>query len=283
MRPASVRYGTVILDAFDEVVKRREARLNVPGWYPEFPDVSRAARRCAELAEWADELRAWLDRRGVAHIDLDGELTTDRFIALAAVLGTPQPETSPEVARFVDDGVVLNLSPALKWSASTAYEPFSWSAVRLHTEGSARPPAQQPRYLMFHCIEPGSPTTGDQTVLVSMADVRERLSDEQAGILSTVRFDRGAEAAPLVRADSPVFCFRDYGAEEIPWTCSRAGVSPGQVVQAIVHLAIAMYTAPCFGVDWVRNALVVIDNQRFFHGRTKGAGVHRHLRRIRVG
>lgn len=283
MRQGTAISGTVILDAFEEVVKCREARLQVPRWYPEFPGAPRAARRCAEMTEWADELRAWLDESGVAHIELDDQLTTGRYISLARILGDPQPETSSEVARFVDEGVVLNLSPVLEWSSDRAYEPFSWSAVRLHSEGSARPPAQQPRYIMLHCVEPGSPATGDQTILVSMADVYQGLSDEQVGILSAVRLGRCEDAAPLVQASSSVFCFRDFGGDEIRWTCSRTGVSPGQVVQAIVDLAIALYTAPCFGVHWARHALVAIDNHRFFHGRTRGFGVNRHLRRIRVG
>src|ERR1035438_2930945 len=95
MRPTNAISGTVILDAFEEVVKCREARLHVPRWYSEFPGVSRAARRCTEMVDWVNELRAWLNKSGVAHIELDDQLTTDRFIALASALGNPQPETSP--------------------------------------------------------------------------------------------------------------------------------------------------------------------------------------------
>jgi alpha-ketoglutarate-dependent taurine dioxygenase len=283
MRPADVISGTVILDTFEEVVKCRDARLHVPRWYSGYPGAPHTARRRAEMAEWGNELRSWLDESGVAQVELDGQLTAGQLIALASGLGDPQPETSSEVAQFVDEGVVLNLSPALKWSADRAYEPFSWSAVRLHSEGSVRPPSQQPRYIIFQCVEPGSPTTGDQTILVSMADVHQRLSDEQREILASVRLGHREDAAPLLQASSPVFCFRDFGADEIRWTCSKAGVSPGQVVQSMVDLVIAMYTVPCFGVHWTRHALVTIDNKRFFHGRTRGVGVHRHLRRIRVG
>ncbi len=258
--------------------------MHVTSWYPEIPGLSRLPLRCAEAVEHADELRARLDADGVAHLEFDGLLTTDQFVALARRLGDPQPETAAEVARFVDGGVVLNLAPALEWSTDRAFEPFSWSAVRLHTEGSARPRRRQPRYVMLHCVEPGSPTTGDQTVLVSMADVRERLTDEQMGVLSAVRLDDVDDASPLAPAVTPpIFCFRDFGADEIQWVCTRSETDPEDVAQAIVDLAFAMYTAPCFGVHWARHALVVVDNYRFFHGRTRGAGAHRHLRRIRVG
>lgn len=283
MRPVNSISGIVILDEFEELVKCREARLHVSRWYPELPGISGVARGCAETMQWVDELRARLGESGVAHVELDGQLPADRFIALAAAFGDPQPETSAEVARFVDDGIVLNLSPALEWSSDGAFEPFSWSAVRLHSEGSTRPTAQQPRYIMLHCVEPGSPTTGDQTILISMADVCARLTDEQAAILSTVRLGSSDDAAPLMRASPPVLCFRDFGGAEIRWTCAQPSASPRQVVHSIVALAIAMYTAPCYGVHWTRHALTVIDNHRFFHGRTRGAGVHRHLRRIRIG
>lgn len=246
--------------------------------------MSRIALRCAEAVEHVGELRARLDADGVANLELDGLLTTNQFIALARALGDPQPETAAEVARFVDGGVILNLAPALKWSADPASEPFSWSAVRLHTEGSARPRRRQPRYVMLHCVEPGSPTTGDQTVLVSMADVRKRLTDEQMAVLSAVRLDDLDDASVFAPATTPpIFCFRDFGADEMRWVCSRPGIDPTEVAKAIVALAVGMYTAPCFGVHWARHALVVIDNRRFFHGRTRGAGTHRHLRRIRVG
>jgi alpha-ketoglutarate-dependent taurine dioxygenase len=240
--------------------------------------------RCSEAVERARELRARLDAEGVTHLELDGLLTTDQFVALARTLGDPQPETAAEIARFVDDGVVLNLTPALEWSADVALVPFSWSAVRLHTEGSARPRRVQPRYVMLHCVEPGSPTTGDQTIMVSMADVRERLTNEQMAVLSAVRLDDLDDASPLAPAVAPpTFCFRDFGADEIRWVCSRPEINPDDIERAIVDLAVGMYTAPCFGVRWARHALVVIDNHRFFHGRTRGAGAHRHLRRIRVG
>jgi len=279
--PTATTHGTLVLDRFAKLVQCREARLNVAHWYPEPPGLQRFPVSRAELVERAGELRARLDAGGVAHLELDGALTTDRFVALARELGDPQPETAAEVSRFVEGDVLLNLSPALQWSADTALEPFSWSAVRLHSEGSARPRGRQPRYILLYCVEPGSPTTGDQTVLVSMADVRARLTDEQMAVLSAVRLDGVDDAAPL--ACGPSFCFRDFGADELRWTCSVPGVEPEDVRRAIVALTIALYTAPCFGAQWSRHALLVIDNQRFFHGRTRGAGEYRHLRRIRVG
>lgn len=235
----------------------------------------------------ADALLDNLRRRGLAVLHMDEPLTDDRFLAFGSLLGSPQPETDPAVQQYVSHGVVLNLVSEYGVTSDVNLQPFAANFLALHSEGSGRPAARQPRFIVLMCCEPGSPTMA-RTVLVPMARVAGRLAAEHRDALARTRYRRN-QAGPWICRESagrPVFSFRDFAADTLEWV-HEDGLSPGDVNAAIRALLAAMY-APglASGVRWAPGMLVVIDNTRFFHGRTAGraaaAGARRHLKRLRI-
>ncbi len=231
-------------------------------------------------------LLAGLGRRGLAVAALDRPLTNDRFLALGALLGRAMPETDPSVRPYVEDDVILNLVTEHEATPDVALQPFAASPLTLHSEGSGRPAAGQPRYIVLMCLEPGA-ATGTQTVLVPMADVARRLTPAQADVLSRTRYRRNERGPAILRyaGGRPVFSFRDFGSQPLEWT-HTGGAGAAEVDKAIRALLAAMYTGGAAGTRWRPGSLVVIDNTFLFHGRTAGlvdpSVPRRHLRRLRI-
>jgi hypothetical protein len=192
----------------------------------------------------------------------------------------------------VDDQVILNLRADQPETDDHAWGLlFAENYVMLHTELAARPVAAQPRHILLQCLEPSPPDGGGQTVLVAMNRIRRCLTDRQAAILRATRSARPDGAPPFLRWEGgrEVFAFKDEAQGEIPWKYEGGdpSVSPNDIDDTIRTLLNALYDpAGVTGLWWERSALGIIDNHRFFHGRTfaprPADGPPRHLRRVRV-
>lgn len=228
---------------------------------------------------------------------LDTIPADDDFIALGRTLGEPIPETDPAVQDHVSREVLLNLVSVHPETDDASLQPFATGALTLHSEGSGRPVAGQPRYIVLMCCEPGKPAVAAggrelvpaQTVVVPMADVHEALTPAERDILRGTRYRTG-QAVPTVLREvdgRPVFSFRDFGNAQLHWVSDARGATESHVNDAFRALLAAMYALePAGAVHWAHGTVAVIDNTRFFHGRTSGAahqpGSRRHLKRLRI-
>ncbi|HTZ44969.1 MAG TPA: TauD/TfdA family dioxygenase [Jatrophihabitans sp.] len=258
----------------------REARLAggepapAPPWFEEVPSDGPVWPRVARQ----------LSDHGVAGLRLPAPLGAQDFLDFGRRLGRPIPESDPAIAEFVEHDVLLNLRGESR-SAAVALAPFTTGELTLHTEGSRRPADRQPRYIVLMCLEPGL-AAGAQTLLVPASAVLAALAPAAAETLRHTR-ERVVAGTPTVLRDqdgAQVFSFRDLGDEPFHWE-STAGEEA--VTVALTALIEACYTvSPLYGVRWQRGDLLVIDNHRWFHGRSRGrrsAGDRiRHLQRLRV-
>ena len=233
-------------------------------------------------------LRDQLERRGLALVQLDEPLPNDSFRRLGDLLGTPTPETDPAVQPYVDDTVILNLRADQGRTADVSLQPFATGPLTLHSEGSGRAVAEQPRYIVLMCCDPGTAASAS-TVLVPMEAVTARLSDEDLHLLMATRYADRPGVPTVARRDGRrvVYSFRDFHGTPLRWTCQAPRADEQAVHGAMRRLLAEMYRPePAYAVTWRRGLLVVIDNHRFFHGRTAGSAQGgdrpRHLKRLRV-
>jgi len=236
-----------------------------------------------------DALAGELRDRGLAVVQLDEPLSSERFAALGSLLGTPMPERDPAVLPHVEREVVLNLVSEHGHITDVALQPFATTFLTLHTESSARRPEDQPRYIVLMCCEPGDAATEAQTVLVPMAAVERRLTEDEIGVLSRTRYRISGDPPAIVRGvgGRRVFSFRDYLPNPLEWTYAGDDHGEQGVNDAVRGLLASMYAAnTASGLLWARGTLVVIDNTFYFHGRSAGAPAasaqHRHLKRLRI-
>ena len=232
--------------------------------------------------------RAALHHDGLLVLDLDEPLSNDAFIALGEQLGTLIPETDPAVEGRVDDGVVLNVVTTEEASADTAIQPFASNALTLHSEGSGRDAAAQPRFVVLMCCDPGEDGAVMSTVLVPMDAVARRLDSHTQAILRALRYRHGTPPPILRTIDGrPVFSFRDFRADPLDWRFTGDLTAADSVSAAVRSLLASMYDpTTAAALTWRRGLMVVIDNRRFFHGRCAARGVgtvhRRHLKRLRI-
>jgi hypothetical protein len=226
---------------------------------------------------------------GALCVQLDEPLPPARFAELGRMLGTPLPETDPAVQRYVDDAIILNLLSEHRDTEDVSLQPFATNALTLHSESSGRPTAEQPRYIVLSCREPGLAAASAQTVLVPMQRVEQQLGSDVLLTLSQTRYQSSRALPTIVRncAGRSVFSFRDFLGQPLEWTCIRPGVTAASVNESLRRLLAAMYTPTAAqAVHWSRGLLVIIDNTFFFHGRTSSAGgaagPRRHLQRLRI-
>ncbi|QHC31820.1 MULTISPECIES: TauD/TfdA family dioxygenase [unclassified Streptomyces] len=242
-------------------------------------------------APW-ETARAVLDAQvrphGIGLLDLDRVMSNEEFLAFGAVLGTAQPERSADVAGMVDDGVILNLRTCRPATADPARQPFAANPLTLHSESSGAPVAAQPRYIVLMCVAATEQKTAGQTVLVAMSDVHDALSPGTRKLLGHLRYDRPGEVPAVLRHcdGRPVFSLRDFHHTPMDWTLDTRADDPAEVNRALAEAYAALYSRRCSGLRWVPGRLAVIDNTRYFHGRTRAPepapGRVRHLKRLRV-
>jgi len=231
-------------------------------------------------------IAAWLTAEaaasGVAAGRLARPLPIDDFIELGRLLGDPYEERAAEVQPFVSKRYVLNLTARSPAAAPTALQPFSQAPLTLHTESSGAPLDRQPRYICLMCQDPGDPDVA-QTVAVPMEQVAAALAGKTRAILRATRYD-GPDCPTILRGpdERPIFAFRDFGSDPLDWRAGNA--SSEEVNAALNELTSSLYAAPVAAVRWERALIVLIDNQRVFHGRTagRGLGAGRHLQRLRL-
>ncbi|MER6684895.1 TauD/TfdA family dioxygenase [Streptomyces olivaceoviridis] len=268
-------------------VRRRQELLCGSHRFPE-PGPVTTASAAGFLPAGVPGLLADLAERGFAMRQLDRPLDTCEFRALGDVLGSPIPETDEQVRPFVEDGVVLNLISRHTETSDVGLQPFATNYLSLHTEGSGRPVAQQPRYLVLMCREPGDGDGTAQTVLTPMAGVAARLAPEHTRTLARTCY-RHAGGDPWIARDQDgrtVFSFRDFMGQTLRWTHDGHATDARTVDDALRALLDAMYHPDgMVAVRWQPGLLVVFDNTFFFHGRTARVGPlkePRHLMRLRV-
>lgn len=259
-----------------------DALLEPPGW------LAIGSADVDGLRRVVSRMRSAAHIEGAAAVLLDRALTGDEFLDFARAWGRPIEEQDPAVQSFVEQACILNL--IARWDATDDVDrqPFSTSPILMHTEGSRRPLAAQPRHLLFQCLDPPEPGEGGHTMLVRMEDVAARLTSQVRSVLQNVRY-RGQGMPPILRYEDglPVFSFRDFGSQPLEWI-SDTPVASADVEDALATLVDALYDPSIvYGLAWRRHLLVAIDNRRLFHGRTaaiaprlKGKG--RVLQRIRV-
>ncbi|WP_055697924.1 MULTISPECIES: TauD/TfdA family dioxygenase [Streptomyces] len=238
---------------------------------------------------------------------LDTPLDDDGFIAFGDGLGELIPETDPAVRAHTAQQVLLNLSAVHSRTDDVSLQPFAEGPLTLHSEGSGRAVAEQPRHIALMCCDPGRPAghadgaehTPAQTVLVPMAAVHEALTPAQRALLRVTRY-RSDHPVPTVLREAggrPVFSFRDFDAAPLHWESDTDDGTAAEVNDAFRALLAAMYAPEtAAAVHWARGTVAVIDNTYFFHGRTAGTAVvsaaadttaqqtgsQRHLKRLRI-
>ncbi|MER7460022.1 TauD/TfdA family dioxygenase [Micromonospora sp. NPDC126480] len=280
--------GSFLEKPDDVHVKLREAMLCgaiLPP--PTIPALNLISARFPEFG--GDQAIAALRRDGLAVIQFDEVLSNPAFLSFGRTLGEPMPESHPTVASYVESEVILNLIARHGATTDANLQPFARTFLSVHSEGSGRPVAEQPRYIVLMCCEPGDDATTAQTALVSMADVAARLSDRAIEILSQTRYLRNTAGPNICRAEGHglVFSFRDFMADPLEWVSTCAGATPEDVNDALLSLLRATYQGDdATGVHWRSGMLVVIDNTRYFHARTsrstRAVVRSRHLKRLRI-
>ncbi|MEU6259169.1 TauD/TfdA family dioxygenase [Streptomyces sp. NPDC047043] len=271
----------------DPHVALREALLD-SGRHYDLPLAPLPGRADAPRETATTVLDAQLRPHGIGLLDLDRVMSNEEFRAFGAVLGTAQPERSADVADMVDDGVILNLRMSRPATADPARQPFAANALTLHSESSGAPVAAQPRYIVLMCVAATEQGTAGQTVLVAMSDVHDALTPDTRGLLRHLRYDRPGKVPTVLRVGDrrPVFSLRDFHHTPMDWSLDTQVDDPADVNHALAEMYAAMYGSRCSGLRWLPGRLVVIDNTKYFHGRTRALepapGRFRHLKRLRV-
>ena len=270
-------------DVTPELMARREAVLTQTKWFPG-PEVPALSSTASGLVSGPAAFISVLQTSGAAHFDLDRSLTDAELISLAKELGSPLPETHPSTVDHVDNYVILNIRPVYR-QPNEGDHVFSEAPIALHTESVHRPLHLQPRYLVFECIIAPPRDKGGQTILVSMESVARALAQDHHGILAATCLSAQVDDIPIELAGEvsrPIIRFSDTLPRAIAWR--RSQYTTASVKEALHALLDALYSPPHVrGIAWQPHRLVVIDNQRWFHGRTATiSGEGRHIRRVRV-
>lgn len=295
MTRSSKRCAGTFLAADDALLRARRAEvLDHPRWYPEPEWLRSYAVPAADLVNdeaVVEGVAGALDAFGAVEIDVDRPLTTDEFVSFGWRLGRPMPETAPDVRPYVERDVVLNLVAEHGVVADTGLQPFSETALALHTESSGKPAPDQPRHLVFQCLSAPEPDRGAQTLVVSGTRVHDALDGAERDVLEHCRYDLDPPGPPILRELSgrPCFSFRDFADEPLHWVHDAAAeVDPERVNSAFRALTAALYDVGAVrGIHWRPNTVLVLDNTFGFHGRSAGAGgrppaERRHLMRLRI-
>ncbi|MFF2546243.1 TauD/TfdA family dioxygenase [Kitasatospora sp. NPDC058063] len=221
---------------------------------------------------------------GVALAVLPRPLSPAEFCALGAELGEPMVESAPAVQSRVTAGRILNLVTELPATTDVDVQPFAAGSLLMHTESSARPPAEQPRHLLFQCLAAAHAPADGQTVVVPADAVADRLGPERVELLGRLRYRGAAHSLARREGGRVVFSFRDPGTA--PLALDHTGAEPAaEVTAAVDDLCAAVYqSAHARSVPWRVGLLVLLDNHRVFHGRTRSTAVAtgRHLQRLRI-
>ncbi|MYW00420.1 TauD/TfdA family dioxygenase, partial [Streptomyces sp. SID3343] len=231
-------------------------------------------------------------RRGIARLDFDRCPSTVEFLGLGARLGAVmETEINAELRPYVENRSVLNLRHDEPGTSRYDLALVAANYLNLHTEIAVHPLHKQPRYIALLCVEPPERDHGGQTVFVPMAAIRARMSAIELDVLAATNCHDFSAGPPMFshREGLPVFCFRDFGDDELRWryTGTIEAAGPETVRGAIHDLLDAMYDpATMFGVHWTAGSAVVFDNWAYFHGRSRirpvPGGRSRHFKQLKL-
>jgi alpha-ketoglutarate-dependent taurine dioxygenase len=289
MPPVSQMSGVFHDSATGELEQLRWRILDQPEWYAEPEWADRIECSAGELLVDDAPLRRPLAGSGLVEARLDRPLTSDELITLGRRLGSPLPENAVGVQEFVEQGVLLNVIAVHGTTEDIDLQPFSDTALTLHTERSGAAFPRQPRFLVFLCLRAPEPGSGGQTLLVRGADVYANLAPAHREVLRHTSYAAG-QPPPILcgHATGPRFSFRDFRGQQLHWRYHGPEPVDESAVNGAIHaLTAAMYQPECVrGVWWRPSTMVVLDNATAFHGRsaarpTTGANP-RHLKRLRV-
>lgn len=247
------------------------------------PPVAPTSPTSLDVAE--QSLALQLRTSGVGLLRFGECLSSADFMDLGRRLGAVASEDSPDVQPFVENGVILHLRQT-EPTGRAQDAPFEARELLLHSEGSRWAAHRQPRYILLYCVDPGE-NPGAQTVLVSFAAVLDRLGAATREVLrETYQADIPGSSAILTTRDGiDVFSFRDLGDEPYHWDSPH---SPARMGATLTELVSACYAPElAHGWHWSERDLLVIDNHRWFHGRTRSRPASksqspRHLMRLRI-
>jgi alpha-ketoglutarate-dependent taurine dioxygenase len=275
--------------ATGELEQLRRRVLDQPRWYAEPEWADQIECSASQLLVDDAPLRGSLARSGLVEVRLDRPLSSDELITLGRRLGSLLPESAAGVQEFVEQGVLLNVIAVHGSTENIDLQPFSDTALTLHTERSGAAFSHQPRFLVFLCLRTPEPDSGGQTLLVRGEDVYANLAPAHREVLRHTSYATG-QAPPILyaHATGPRFSFRDFRGQHLHWRYD----GPEQVDESVVNGAIQTLTAALYqpervrGIWWRPSTMVVLDNTTAFHGRsaarrTTGANP-RHLQRLRV-
>jgi alpha-ketoglutarate-dependent taurine dioxygenase len=271
-----LRIDTAFLDPLHRRVVRPAQRL---------PPPPLETRMASSLDNAEETLRQQLMEYGLGLIRFEHVIDNAGFVDLGRRFGGLVIESAPDVQPFVDEGVILHLRQT-KLSGRVEDAPFESRELLLHTEGSRQPAERQPRFVLLYCIDPGT-DLGAQTVLIPISAVLDRLAKRTCKVLRET-YEARVDGTPTIlaqRASVDRFSFRDLGEETYLWDSPH---SREYVEGALADLLTACYTSDqVYGSRWSRRDLIMIDNHRWFHGRTwsrtpKDVNTPRHLMRLRI-
>ncbi len=255
---------------------------------PDAPATTAAAipHELADVDELADRIAGHVADAGFALLQLDRALDPAELVKLGGRLGPLAPERDPAVQEFTSEGVILNLRTAPTTTTDERYQPFSSDPLRLHTEGSGRPLGHGFKYIVLSCVfaAPGGP----RTLLVPFDGVADQLARDALVALEAMSHPATTGTPPRIarrEGGRVVFAFRDFG-RQFEWAHDGTAVDCDAGNRGLRLLLAAMYTSDRLAVEWSAGMLLVLDNERAFHGRTahrpSDGQVPRHLQRLRI-
>ena len=254
------------------------------------PDTSRrtqapAADAVAPVTARLGELR----ERGLIVLELDEPLSDAAFVAVGSLLGDPRRHPPIPGKQYSDADLILNLVSEHGHTSDPSHQVFSTYYLSLHTEGSTRPLAWQPRFIALLCCEAGDESSEAATVLVPMAAVGDQLDATSLEVLMATRYRDNDLGAPIARRVGGrwVFSFKDFLDQPLEWVHTGSAAGAAHVNQCIRALLCAMLApAGATSIRWGRGVLAIFDNTFFFHGRTAGGAARptrpRHMKHMQM-
>jgi alpha-ketoglutarate-dependent taurine dioxygenase len=261
--------------------QRRSSVLEEPKWFP-CEEIRVEPTTVDELLADPAAARDRVEQTGLALYQLDRPLDVDRFVQLSRAFGDPEPETAASLMDRVQQQVVLNLKPDSTTELVEANRPFSAQPLTFHIEGSRRPLGTSPDYLLFQCVLASPLNRGNQTVLRSIEDTLDGLTERALRVLSATTLYPDSTDARVVHefAGQRRLNFRDPAPSPFRW---QSKYGDDQVVDAFTELLSVIYNPKAvLGIPWRDSLLSIIDNRRWMHARTRGRDDRRHMQRIRV-
>lgn len=230
-----------------------------------------------------------LGTRGLIVVELDEPLSDGAFVEVGSSLGDPRRHPPIPGKHYTDAELILDLVSEHGHTSVPSEQVFSTNYLSLHTEGSARPLAWQPRFIALMCCEAGDELSEAATVLVPMAAVRDQLDGPTLEVLAQTRYrtnDLGATIARRV-GGRWVFSFKDFLDQPLEWVHTGNAAGADHVNDCIRALLCAMLSpAVATSIRWGRGVLAIFDNTFFFHGRTAGGAARptraRHMKHMQM-